>query len=62
MTVHSQRNAINVSHIMSYKFNVGKVNVFVKVCKDTSSLSWIKILGLNITLFEEIVVMGKTFV
>ena len=47
---------------MLYKFNVGKVNVFVKVCKDTSSLSWIKILGLNITLFEEIVVMGKTFV
>ena len=47
---------------MSYKFNVEKVNVFVKVFKDTSSLSLIKILGLNITLFEEIVVMGKTFV
>ena len=38
----------------SYKFNVGKVHFFKKVCKDPSSLTLIKMLGLNITLTEEL--------
>lgn len=40
---------------MPYKFNVGKICVFEKVCKEPSSLTLIKLLGQNIIMTEEIV-------
>ena len=49
-----QLNVITGCDTTPHKFYVEKVNVF-KACKDTSSFTLIKILGLNITLTEEIV-------
>ena len=43
-------NTFSPADTMSYKFNVKKVHVFKKICKDLSSISLIKILGLNVTL------------
>ena len=54
-----QLHAINVRGTTSYKFNGP---CFVKVCKDTSSLSLLKIIGLTIDLFEEIVEKAKIFI
>ena len=45
--------AITVYDTMSCKFHVEKVHVFKTFCKGPSSLTLIKILGLNITLTEK---------
>lgn len=46
----------------SYKFNIGRVYVFKTFCKDPSSLIFIKILRLIITMTEKFAHKAKVFV
>ena len=46
----------------SYKFNIGRVYVFKNFCKDPSSLIFIKILRLIITMIEKFAHKAKVFV
>ena len=47
---------------MSCNFNVGKVHVLKNIFNDPSSLTVIKMLGLNIIKTKEVVQRAKVFV
>ena len=49
-----QLHAVTGCHTTSYKLNVGKFCVFKKVYKDPSNVTLIKLLGLKITLTENL--------
>ena len=38
----------------SCKFNAEMVQIFKKICKDPSSIIWVKMLGMNITVTEKL--------
>ena len=46
----------------SYKFNGEMVQIFKKICKDPSSIIWINMLGMNITVTEKLSKRWKVFV
>ena len=58
----TQLQAITSFDTLSYKFNVAKVQVFKKFCKDPSNLTLINMLGLDITLTVEIIQNAKVFI
>ena len=47
-------HVITVCDTTSYKFNGEMVQIFKKICKDLSSIIWIKMLGMNITVTEKL--------